>query len=494
MKTIISSIYIIIAGLIWGVPLQYIKYLEKKKPKNDKDDKRIIWLSNYLSACHHLPFLIFILVWALAIYSPIKWIYSLFSTPLPYFDLLNGVVIAIPASSLLILYLMINWPKNSLEKKDQDCNCALGGQTQKIVMKLTCLPNIKNDDIKKKVLLPSIPYENVREDHYSDEFSTAIQQMNQETFWKNAITGYMDGKKVPPENNEEDVLSGLPRLFLVCNYTPLQIVENAFSSALNENALNHDKVIHILRNLAGFKNYQSVGDAINGSWKNSIETIETTAAAVKEAYPHFKRVCSIYSNLDTVLTEMTMDEKWRPFFDIYKKIAITRILLWKTENGILWPGKKEADPKSKKAAFEVFRIVNEINDGNKIQVPCYVALTDKILEKLNPDKTIFKNRFPFTDYAIIIKDNATRKTEIWDFYCDSQILLTYGRDGFSDANCKRGDYTTSYELFMYNWQKNIISFDSDQKKYSLLKNNALYVPMDEIHSSNKKFPEDSPDQ
>lgn len=487
------SIVAIICGLIYNAPLKYIKFLEKKNPKTDKDEKRIIGLGNYLYAWHHWVFIFLVPVWAVAIYSPISWLCPLPFRPLPTPDLQTWLI-AISLTLQIILTIKLNWPEEPSEIKDQSCDCSLKNYLKKLGMKSTCLPNIDSDDIKNKALLPSIPFEAVGEDRYSEEFSTAIRSLDKEIFWKETITGYMEGKTGPPESNGNDMFSGLPRLFLVCNFTPIQIVESTFSSALNINSVNHEVVDHILSGLKGKELYGSVKEFLSGCWKDSDSNIEKTAAAVKEAYPHFKRVCSIYSNLDTVLTGMTLDEKWRPFFDIYKKIAIARILLWKTENGILWPGKKEDDPKSKRAAFEVFRIVNEINDGNKIQVPCYVALTDKILEKLNQDKTIFKNRFPFTDYAIIIKDNTTRKTEIWDFYCDSQILLTYGRDGFSDANCKRRDYTTSYELFMYDWQKNIISFDSDQKKYSLLKNNALYVPMDEIHSSDEKFPADSPDQ
>lgn len=350
----------------------------------------------------------------------------------------------------IIPYLLLVW---IIIRKFQ-CDCS-NGKLIKINRK--CLPDV-DTNVLKKPLIPSLPYQNVKPKEYSTSFSDALSDfIKSSTVWETVIE----------KNISDDILDNkdLPRIFLVCEFAPIKIVENllrdAFSFISSEKGNDAEAMEKKLVGLGN--NYE---EALSGKWQDekdeededfdSNKLIEKMCSIAHVLYPHFKTTNQAISQLKAanqdILKKRNSDQenRLRPSLEKYSQKAIVRILLWNNE-GELYPSSAEKTERKHSALRQAFKLFKMLNGD----VTCYIADVKSIQSRIDSSPT--SSSFPFTDYAIIDRGNNQKKSkiEIWDFYSGSQILLIYGRNKnktHRSTFCTlANDHKTSYEVLMNDW-------------------------------------------
>ena len=302
-----------------------------------------------------------------------------------------------------------------------------------------CVPTITNKTLK--LLIPSRNHLYVDERNYSEEFSAALPEMNDNRKWRAFLEPRIKG------DGSVD-LNEAPRVFLVCAYPPLRIVEAIIRRLLgaltdgDRSRLGDTLLSHFTRT------YRDAEAAFRcGLWRSDArkaeEELEYIVKAGEILFPHFEQVRSRHDGLCSAIRELadgglqkTVADKLHSYRD---DSAIVRLLLKRKGDRFLPSDVSDSSERDAlKQAWKVFWRLNA-------SIPCYLADVEYLSTQVTDGALL-----PYTDFAIVTHVNKDRVIEIWDFYEESHLLITHGRP----RKCVIKWDVTPYEHLMGHWRDN----------------------------------------
>lgn len=304
-----------------------------------------------------------------------------------------------------------------------------------------CVPPIKNPTLK--ILIPARNHMHVDEHNYSEEFTTALPAMNEERKWRDFLN-----ERIAKDGSLN--LTELPRVFLVCAYPPLRIIEAVLQRLLAGPLTPGDKIGLDGDILDHFKSkgYADAEAALrSGLWrKDSNEgnvELGFLVRATRALFPHFEQVRVRHATLKKALEQLiradTPPTVAKQLNDYSDDCAIVRLLIQRKGDKLHPDDVKDVN--ERRALEQAWKLYWRLNGTTT----CYLADVEAISKRV-PDGTLL----PYTDFAIVKNVNNDRAVEVWDFYGESHLLITHGRP----KHCMINGDVTPYEQLMEDWQRN----------------------------------------
>lgn len=305
-----------------------------------------------------------------------------------------------------------------------------------------CVPAIQNETLK--LLTPVRNHMFVDEHNYSEEFSTALPKMNDERKWLafleslNKVNGSIDLKEAP-------------RVFLVCAYSPMRIIQEVLKRLFSTGLLIHADEISLANKIRAYYKTIRIWNAEaafeSGRWREDTNEGEAERNLLVQAtdalFPHFKAVRERHSSLQMAIISIVKTDTppitAKDLDDYVSDSAVVRLMI--RRKGEKLQANDTKDDKERLAIVQAWKYFWEVNGST----PCYFADVESISKRVTNGPLL-----PYTDFAIITHVNKDRVIEVWDFYGESHLLITHGRP----QKCVINGDVTPYENLMEDWRQN----------------------------------------